>query len=512
MPGSDPLQKKARARQVLLLTASTIIVKLAGLFFKIPLTALIGEAGMGYFNSAYTLFTWFYMVSTAGLPVAETMLISGARARNNSAQIKRVLRLTMLIFLLLGVVGSGVMLLGAGFFASLMRVERSKLSMMAIAPTLVFICQSAALRGYFQGLGELAPHAVSQVAEALGKLFLGIALAKYALGRGEPIEAAAAYAALGLAIGVAAGTLVLYLSLLFVRESAPGARVGSGAPEPTKRILNRLVLTAVPITLSAGLSSFSGLLDSVVMTRRLHDIGLSQLDAAAIWGNYSSLALPMFNLPPVLIYPLVYALMPELTSLLAENKPQSLENARERCKKTLMLTAAISLPCALGMAALAEPILALFFDAQLARRGAGMLATLAPSSFLVCLLALTNTMLQACGRERDPLWAMLAGAAVKLASAWTLIPILGKYGTPVSTFLSYLVCVGISIGCIESKTPLTGVFGAGIYIRWFAAALIAVTAAAIAFPLVGTIPAIMIAVGAYALICGVRIIKLLKGN
>ena len=187
------MRDKKLAGQVVFLTVSNIIVKFAGLLFKIPMTALIGEEGMGYFNSAYTLFTWFYMVSTAGLPAASAMMISRALASDKYRETRRIFRLSLVIFLCLGIVTSSVMIFGADFFARLMKVERSAPAIIAIAPTLFFICQSAALRGYFQGCGELRPHALSQTAEALGKLALGVALAKYATGKGASPELTAAW-------------------------------------------------------------------------------------------------------------------------------------------------------------------------------------------------------------------------------------------------------------------------------------------------------------------------------
>lgn len=494
------------ARGVLFLTVSTIIVKFAGLLFKIPLTALIGESGMGYFNSAYTLFTWFYMISTAGLPVAAAMMISSAKAEGKRRLIRRIFRLTLVVFIGFGLVGSGIMAFGAGWFSSLMKVGKSRLSMLAIAPTLFLICQSAALRGYFQGLGELVPHALSQIAEALGKLFLGLALAKYALSKGEPIEVAAAYAAFGLTVGVGAGMVVLYLSLLFVKNDE--GDLNDVCSERLGSLLRRLFSAALPITLSAGLSSLSGLLDGFLMTRGLHSLGLSQLESAAVWGNYSSLALPMFNLPPVLIYPLVYALTPELTALLASN---DICGARKRCKRTFSLTAALAIPCSLGLAALAEPILALFYDAKLAERGAEMLILLAPASFLVCLLAVTNTVLQVCGRGRDTLYAMALGVLTKLVSAWILIPRIGKLGTPISTFLCYFVCVGLSLIFIDF-TPLAGLFTPKLCALWAVGSCLSVTLAVMVFPRLGVLPAMLAAIVSYALICGRRILKILKGN
>lgn len=573
------MRDKKLAGQVVFLTVSNIIVKFAGLLFKIPMTALIGEEGMGYFNSAYTLFTWFYMVSTAGLPAASAMMISRALASNKYRETRRIFRLSLVIFLGLGIVTSSVMIFGADFFARLMKVERSAPAIIAIAPTLFLICQSAALRGYFQGCGELRPHALSQTAEALGKLALGVALARYAAGKGYSPELTAAWAAVGLTIGIAAGMLVLYMSLLFTKwlrnpelsgvgdmrvvdeprtiaaarsendtytysaRSARGndytynsrsANTARAAAKP-RAVKNadiqprqaqpvasigatarRLISIALPITLSSSLMSLTGLIDTLIMTRRLHDIGLSQTETIAIYGNYTSLAVPMFNLPPVLIYPLTYMLMPKLAALLERDESRGLG----LCKTIVSLTAMISIPAALGLCALSEPILGLLFEPEVAERGAMLLTLLAPSSFFVCILALTNTILQASGHERIPLFALTIGSVVKLVSSWALIPVLGKYGTPVSTFLCYFVICTISISAISSHTRLGQAFSPRLIAIPLINSTVAVTLAVIveqAFRArIGARPAalaaIAIAVAVYLPLTLPRALKLIKST
>lgn len=447
---------------MILLTASGLVVKLAGLFFKLPLTTLIGEEGMGYFNTAYTLFVWFYTLSTSGLPTAEAMMIS--RAERKTADKRKILIVSLLIFLVLGILGTLVMAVGADGFSKLLKAEKSSLPILAVSPVLFFICLSAALRGYFQGIGELRPHAFSQVAEAAGKLFLGVALAKWSIDRGDTPEVAAAWAALGLCGGIAAGFVVLTISYFVTNRQKEND--GSKSELKIVNITKNLAKSAIPITLSASAMSLTSILDTLVMTRRLAETGLSQAETIAIYGNYSSLAVPMFNLPPVLVYPIAYALMPVLSSLYktpviqngtkrgSEWSTEARQNASSTCVEAARMTMLISLPCVIGMTVLSGNVLSLLFPEELAKRGAMMLTLLAPSSFFVCLLALENTILQAFGREKTALYAVLAGSAVKLVSSWFLIPALGKYGTPVSTFLCYFVICLIDAAAIARYTPV----------------------------------------------------------
>ena len=461
------------------MTASNLIVKAIGLFFKIPMTALIGEEGMGYFNGAYTIFTWLYTLSCAGLPTAASMLIARIPEKKRADGARRIFRLSLGIFTLVGLVGSIGLILGAPFVAHLMRVEKSEAAIIAVAPTLFFICQSAALRGYFQGFGDLRWHSLSQVIEALGKLSIGVALAYHALDEGYGVPVAAAYAAGGITVGVGAGMIALYISYAFLKRK-PAERELT----PSKTLTRGLIESMLPITLSTSVMSLTNILDTMLMTRTLHATGLAQSEVAAIWGNYSSLAVPMFNLPPVLTLPIAYALLPALSSALASGENDKAIKLTHDAAKS---TAFFAIPCAIGMSAMAKPILSLLFADDVASRGAILLTLLAPSSMLLCTLGLTNTVLQASGHERVPLFAMLAGAAAKLVATWTLTPTLGKLATPVSTFICYFTVLTISVVAIGVLTPLGAAIVRKVYAKPLVSSFAAVTLAAMVYPMVGTI-------------------------
>ena len=471
------------------MTVSNLIVKAAGLLFKIPLTALIGEEGMGYFNGAYTLFTWLYMLSCAGLPTAASMLIAKLPKAKRRDGAMRIFRTALGIFTAVGLVGCLGLIFGAPVLSHLMRVEMSEAAIIAVAPTLFFVCQSAALRGYFQGFGDLRWYSLSQVVEALGKVGLGVAFAYHAIESGESIPTAAAYAAGGITVGVAAGMVTLYIAFTFAKK-----RGGEREITPTRTLARRLIGATLPITLSSSVMSLTNLIDSMLMTRTLHAAGMSQAEVAAIWGNYSSLAVPMFNLPPVLTMPIAYALLPSLSAALASgDQGKAVKLTHDAAKSTALL----ALPCAIGMAALSEPILSLLFADDVAERGAMLLTLLAPSSMLLCMLGLTNTVLQASGHERVPLYAMLVGAAAKLLATWLLTPTLGKYATPVSTFICYFTVLLISVIAIAAVTPLGKAMTHGVYAKPLAASTIAVTLAATVCPIIGAVPAIGMAAAAY---------------
>lgn len=432
---------------MLLLTFSNILIKAVGLLFKIPLTNLIGETGMGYFNSAYTIYAWFYMLTTAGLSVAVSMIVSEYRARAATKQIKIVLRTVLLLFFAIGLAGTLIMVLGAERLAAFIKADEAAICIMAIAPSLFFSCLSSALRGYFQGYQVMFPTAVSQIMEACGKLFIGISIAKYTISLGMKTSEVAASALLGIAVGIAAGFLFLCVTKLFFNERKYDSEYTkleeSDAPLLSGRsIAARLIKIAVPITISSSVMSLTNIFDTLIMTDRLMVFGYSNADAIKIYGNYTSLAVPMFNLPPVLIYAITYSVVPLITASLTRHET---EEAKRYMHSSIKLTSLIAMPCAIGLGVMSYQILSLFFDRELVENGAGMLTVLAPSVFFVCMLAITNAVLQANGHERKPMISMLVGSLVKLVSTYMLIPVLGRYGSPVATFISYATIVVINL-------------------------------------------------------------------
>lgn len=459
---------------VLILTISNLIVKAIGLLFKIPLHDILGDDGMGYFNAAYTIYTTFFMVSTAGLPVAISYMISRSRAAGNFKQVKKIMRIAFAVFFVIGAVGTCALFFGADFFArNVAKIQDAKYCIMAIAPTLFFVCLTSAFRGYFQGHQVMWPTAVSQLLESLGKLLIGILLAHWSIARGDSLPVTAAWTIFGLTIGVLCGMGFIWITKLLYNTQKINAEYAlPDGEEPsvgrTRTLLRELVVMAIPVTLSSSVMSLANLIDLTVISRRLQSIGFTEKGAAALYGNYTTLAVPMFNLIPVLVYPIGYSLVPMITALLVKKEK---ENAQRVMTSSLKTAAILSMPCTVGMAVLARPILELIYgsaslldkyveegsellqDAKFmsyigaetssASLAAPMLSVLAVSSFLVCMLAITNSILQANKKPYLPLISMLIGAAVKIVASFVLIgnPKIGIYGAPISTDICYIIVV-----------------------------------------------------------------------
>lgn len=511
MQGNNVVKKSTKLffSGVIVLAVSNILVKAIGLLFKIPLNHVVGDTGMGYFNSAYAIYTWFYMVSTAGLPVAVSILISENRTKGNLKQVKRIFRISLLLFVIVGLVGMSAMIFGSKAFSAAMKSEPTYLCIIAIAPTLFFICISSAIRGFFQGYQQMIPTAVSQVIEAVCKLAVGILMAKWSIDQGYEIHEVAGFTILGLTIGAALGMVFLTVAKLMFRESKynedfPALSDDNQENQSTKDILKRLVMVAIPITVSASVMSLSNLIDTMIVQNRLQASGMTQIQSTTVFGNYTTLAVPMFNLPPVLIYPIAYSIIPLISStIVAGDKIK----AKLIMESSLRVAVLIAIPSALGLSALSKPILNLFFKSESVEMAAPLLSILAPSVFFVCILSITNAILQACGYERKPIISMLVGAAVKLISSYILIgiPGIGIYGTPVSTFLCYLTVTALNFYFVAKYVQIIPKISS-VFIRPFISGVVCIAAAVGGYALfdkihpgnIATLFAIFIAVLVYA--------------
>ncbi|MBE6629190.1 MAG: polysaccharide biosynthesis protein [Ruminococcaceae bacterium] len=432
---------------VLLLTLSTVLVKLIGLFYKIPMLSYLGTEGMGYFNSAYEIYALFCVISTAGLPVALSVLISGAVARGEDTRAARIYRVTRAVFWLIGIGGTLVMWFFADAFCHVIKSDNALFCMRAIAPTVFLVCYSSALRGYFQGYQRMFPTAFSQLLESIGKLLFGLLLARYALQKGLDTPVVAAYAGVGLTLGTAVSTGYLMIAKARFHPTV-AEEIQDGNEEQSARggILGQLCRLAIPMTLGASLVSLTKLVDMTMILRRLQVIGLDEVAANEAYGSYTTLALSVFGLIPALVNSVALPLVPMLSAAIASG-----DRARQAqmVRISYLLTSLFAIPAALGLSAFAKPILFLLFKNESAavETAAPLLSYLGISVFLSCMITATNSVLHAYQVVNRPILSMLAGAVVKVISAYLLIgsPTVAMAGAPVSTFLCNVTVVLLNL-------------------------------------------------------------------
>ncbi len=444
--------KKTFVSGVSVLTLSALLVKVIGLVYKIPLLHVLGAEGMGFFNAAYEIYTLFFVISTAGLPVAVSVLVSESGTRGRVKNVARIHTVSFCIFTGIGIAGTLIMALGASAFSGFLESKGAYFSILAIAPTILFVCASGALRGFFQGCQNMIPTAVSQVIEALGKLVLGLIFAIFGAKKGYSTEVCAALAVLGVSVGSLISALYLLLEKRMTRISCPMETLDLSV-DRHKSILWQLMRLAIPVTLSASLAGVSRIVDMSMLLRRLQTIGYSSEIATAMYGSYSTLAVPVYHLPASLVAGISVALVPTLTAAAEEGNGAK---ASDLISSSIRLCTLAALPLAGGITVFARPILELLFSGEGAaiRIAELPLSLLGLSVFSSCLSAVTNSVLHAYKKASLPIVSMLAGTAVKMVSAYVLIgiPSIGMLGAPISTLLCNVVSVGFNLYYIDRET------------------------------------------------------------
>ena len=433
--------KKVFFSGVLLLTLSTVLVKVVGLVYKIPMLSYLGSEGMGYFHSAYEIYAVFCIIATAGLPVALSVLISASLAEGREREAERIWQVSLSLFVIIGLVGSLLMWGLARPVCRLIKSEDALGCIVSIAPTLFFVCVSSAIRGYFQGYQKMLPTAVSQLLEAIGKLVFGLLFAHFALKNGADVPMLAAAAGWG----VTAGTVLSTFYLAIERIRFAKKREKKDTTEALRggyRVEKKLLKIALPITLGSFLISLTKVVDMSMILRRLQAIGYSTSEANEAYGSYTTLAISVFALLPTLLNSIALPLIPILSSAIS-GKDRVTEH--KMIELSYRINALIAIPASVGITLFAHPILSLLFgsQAQAVETAAPLLSILGISVFLSCMITATNSVLHAYREVKKPIYSTLAGVLVKGVTAYFLIgiPAIGLWGAPISSFLCNAVIV-----------------------------------------------------------------------
>lgn len=437
-----------------ILTLGTILVKLIGALYKIPMNRIIGTEGFGHFNVAYSIFSVLLTVSTAGLPIAVSRMISQANTLGNRRQVQKIFHTSLRIFLVIGALCSAVMLIFAPQLANWMEDPDAIYAIAVLAPAVLFLCIISSFRGYFQGQQYMTPTAVSQVIEAVVKLVLGLGAVYIVLGLGFGTPEAAG----GAIFGVTAGSVLAAVYLLFQYRRKHVRLTAADRNSPvlsTRDTAKQLLKLAVPITIgSTGLQIFNALDTKIILGRLQDAIGLTSKAASSLFGTYSA-AQTFYMLPPALITPLAISIIPTVTAALTLN---NYREARRTEESAVRMTALIALPCAAGLAVLASPIqkVAYNYDAETLQVAGPLLAILGVAVVFNCMVSVTNAILQAHGKVTIPIYTTLVGGLVNIITDYVLIGMdsIGIYGAAIATIAYCAVIMFLNIAAMHKSMEL----------------------------------------------------------
>lgn len=442
------MKKQSFLQGAMVLAAAGVISRALGAVYRIPLTRIIGDEGMGLYQMAYPVYTAVLTIATAGINVAISKLVAEHLARGRPGEAYRTFRVSFFLMASLGLVFSVLMLLGARTIA--VRVAHNPQAfypIAALAPAILIVSLESSLRGFFQGQQIMTPTALSQVVEQLVRVAAVLLAAYHLLPRG--IALAAGGATFGAAVGALAGLAVL-LWIYWSRCRQPAAFLPTRATptQPVRDIVAGILRLAIPVSLAGIVVPLMNMVDLVVVPARLIGTGYTAEQATRLYGQLTGMALTLVNLPTVLTAALQASLVPSVSESHAMG---DLKAIRARAQAAIRITLMMALPAVAGLYLLATPIAELLFAVP----EAGIpIAAMSGGLLFLALQQTTTGVLQGMGRTDLPVRNLLLGALVKLLASWVLtgVPALGIRGAALGTALGFLVAATLNVTGVRALT------------------------------------------------------------
>lgn len=450
------MEKKTFLLGAVILGIAGLLVQVLGAVFRIPLANIIGPAGMGYYQTAYPLYVFLLVFSTNGAPAAISKMTSERLALGRVSDAHRVFKLAFLLMALLGVGAFLVVFLGAETIVATFGDPGAVLAMKAIAPALLVVPIMSVYRGYFQGMQNMGPTAISQLFEQGVRVAVGLSLAILWMKHG--IEQAAAGATLGTSVGPLAGVIVLIIIYNKKRKKILTAieKDLTKSKESSKEILKTLLWIAVPITLGVSILPIINLGDLFVLMNRLSNSGFSIEEANVLYGQLSGMVGPIINIPMALALSMALALVPAIASAKASADVQLLEKNIQLGFRMAMI---VGVPCSFGLIILAKPIMTLLYPLEMesAVNASGSLAYLAMGVIFLCIAQTMAGTLQGLGKPGLAVFGLIIGFIVKLLATYILagIPELNMEGAAIASTMAYATIGLFNLWAVKRLTGIS---------------------------------------------------------
>lgn len=447
---SNNAKKQSFLGGTAVLAVAVIVSKLLGALYKLPLGNILGSEGFAHYTVAFNIYNVLLTFSTAGLPLAISKLTSEAHALGRENQKRKLFRTAIWLFFALGLIGSLLMYFGSAQFAHFLVDDDASLSIRALSPAVFCVCLLACMRGYTQGQGNMTPTATSQNLESVVKLIVGLTLAWYLIDAGKSLDVGAAGAIFGITVSEIVAALYLAFYMLHNRDATPCDDV----PPSGKSLMRRVLAIGIPITLSNSAMSLITVIDATIVLWRLNSISsFLSSKPTVLYGQYT-FSMNLFSFPPSFIFPVTMSLIPFASAAMAR---QDRAGADRIISSAFRLIALLALPAGIGLSVLARPILLTLYPAQQtdAIAAGPHLQVLGIACIFVCLMLLTNAILQAYGHERIPIYTMIAGGVTKISMNYVMVgnPDINIHGAPISTLCCYLVIAGLNLFFVWKYSP-----------------------------------------------------------
>lgn len=418
-----------------------VVIKLLGAVFRIPLTNWIGDDGMSYYGFAYSIYGALLVLSTAGIPVAISRMVSERIAVGEYRNAHKVFKTATSLLFCIGIFSFAVCYFGGELITEKLGNPDAALAVKAISPALLFVPLFSAFRGYFQGRQNMNPTAISEITEQLVRVIVGLYLAYTLMDKG--LKEAAAGASFGASAGSIAGLgIIVVIYFLNRRTIHRKINLNNQHVEETSVILRKIIAISVPIIIGSEIMPIMTLIDTGIIMTRLQATGWTYEEAKSLYGLLSGFCNSLIAFPQVFTQAVAVSLVPAIA---AAYKVRDREGVHRNIQMGYRMTMIMAFPCAFGIFALAEPIMLLLYPAQKASAIAAV-PTLMVMAISVIFLAITQTsvgVLQSIGKQMVPVVHLAIGCVGKVILTYILVGVhdVNIKGAALGTMLAYVVAL-----------------------------------------------------------------------
>lgn len=431
----------------LILTLSGFVVKAIGSINWIILSRILGGEGIGIYQMAFPIYLLALDVSSAGLPIAISIITAEKVAKQDYLGAQRIFRVSLSMLCTTALFLSILMFFGAEFLIDeqIIRESRAYYSLIALAPAIFFTTVIAGYRGYLQGWQQMTPTALSQIVEQLVRVVVMLGFAALLLPYGLD------YAAGGASLGAGAGGLAAWLVLIYYYYKLKRSLPSDGPVYPKediRHILKRLVVLAVPISLSSIMLPVVSNLDLLIVPRRLEVAGYATAQATELFGYLTGMSVPLINLATILTAAMAMSLVPAIShSFTLKN----FDEIYERTASAMRISFLVTIPFSVMLYVMAEPVVTFIYNAPAATDATRAVA------IAICFLGLhqiTTAILQGLKKPKIPVINMAVACVAKVACNWFLvaIPAFGITGASYATVADIGVAAALNLFFIYRHT------------------------------------------------------------
>lgn len=432
------------------MASASIIVRVIGLVYRIPLGRIIGDVGNSYYSCAYEVYSLILLISSYSMPLAVSKIVSARIGTGQRRNVNRILKCALGLGIGVGIAGAAFAYFGADFLTgTLLNTPEGAICLRVLAPCILIVAVLGVIRGYFQGLGSMIPTAVSQIIEQIVNAVVAIAAAAYLFSYGKKIDAvlgtetaAAAYGASGSTLGTTLGALsaLLFVGFLLIAYlKKDKRRRGSGENKESYRsILTVLAMTILPVILSTAIYNINGILDQGIFKSVMQNVGHGKEDIDVIWGIYSGKFKVLNNVPVALASAMASSAIPNISKQLGDRRA-----VRRSVDDVIRFTMVISIPCAVGLSVFGAEIIEVLWPGT-SEVAAKMMQFGSCSVIFYSLSTLTNGILQGIDRMKLPVIHAAIALGLHLALLYVLITVFHLEGVAIVysyTFFGIIMCI-----------------------------------------------------------------------